>query len=237
MQDIKEFYILGLPIETEIGNCQFIKVKEYPDCFNDLQIISLSKSHLIYKYSQLNKGGLLNDFIKELEKLTLYEIAVNIPELQESYYKVFTKVFGSEETLDFVNQDNFDYYRKLIMTMNCLKEEKINPNPEIQRALERSRRVKAMESEKFTFADMCSSVVGHNGLTYQSINEFTIYQLYITYYRIAQIKNYDTTTLFKTVSNDVKVDSWSKHINLFEEENHFVDYKKFKKQTGSVFEE
>jgi len=235
--DIPEFYILGLPIETEIGECQFIKVKDYPDYFNDLQIISLSKDHLIYKYGQLNKNGKLDEFIAELNKLTLFEIATNLPELQQSYYRVLVKVFNTEEVLKHIHQDNFDNFRKLIMTMNCLKEEEINPNPEIQRALERSRRVKAQEKEKLTFADMCSSVVGFNGLTYQDINEFTIYQLYMTYYRIAHIKNYDTTTLFKTVSNDVKIDSWSKHINLFEEENHFIDYKKFKKQTGSVFEE
>lgn len=237
MINIQEFYILGLPIETDIGECNFIKVRDYPDYFNDLQIISLSKDHLIYKYSQLNKDSSLNDLIQELHKLNLYEIATGLPELQQSYYRVFTKVFGNEDTLTFINEDNFDYFRKLIMTMNCLKEEKINPNPEIQRALERSRRVKSQEGEKLTFADMCSSVVGYNGLTYQNINEFTIYQLYMTYYRIAQIKNYDTTTLFKTVSNDVKIDSWSKHINLFEEESHFVDYKKFKKTTGSVLSE
>lgn len=237
MINIQEFYILGLPIETDIGECQFIKVKDYPDYFNDLQIISLSKDHLIYKYSLLNKDGSLNKLIDDLSKLNLFEIVISLPELQQSYYRVFTKAFGNEETLSFVTKDNFDYYRKLIMTMNCLKEEQINPNPEIQHALERSRRVKSQEGEKLTFADMCSSVVGYNGLTYQNISDFTIYQFYMTYYRIAHIKNYDTTTLFKTVSNDVKIDSWSKHINLFEEESHFVDYKKFKKETGSVFEE
>jgi hypothetical protein len=43
MMDIKEFYILGLPIETEIGKCHFLKVKEYPDYFMDLQIVSMTK--------------------------------------------------------------------------------------------------------------------------------------------------------------------------------------------------
>src|SRR5690606_29535019 len=161
-------YILVILIETDIGECQFIKVKDYPDYFNDLQIHSLTKEHLIYKYSQLNKYGTLDEFLTELNKLNLFEIATNLPELQESYYKVFTKVFGTEEVLKYIHQDNFEYLRNLIMNMNCLKEEKINPNPEIQRALERSRRVKAQEGEKLTFADMCSSVVGFNGLTYQS---------------------------------------------------------------------
>jgi hypothetical protein len=237
MMDAKEFYILGLPIDTEIGECHFLKVKEYPDYFMDLQIVSMSKEQLIYKYSQINKDGTLTEFINNLSQLSLYEIVINLPELQGSYYRLFAKVFNGEEKMNKIHQDNFNYYRKLVMTMNCVKEEVINPNPEIQRAIERSKRVKAADGEKLEFADIVTSVVGYNGLTYQNINEFTMYQLYMTYHRIAQIKNYDTSALFATVSDKVTVDSWSKHIDLFEEEKHFVEHEKFKKTTGSVFSE
>jgi hypothetical protein len=237
MMDIKEFYILGLPIKTDIGECQFIRVKEYPDYFMDLQVVSLTKLHLINKYSEINKDGSLNEFIDEMKKHDLFELVFTIRELQESYIRLFSKVFNDDKSILKITKENFDYYRKLIMEMNCLKEEVINPNPEIQRAIERSKRVKASESEKLEFHDIVSSVVGYNGLTYRDLNEFTIYQLYMTYYRIAQIKNYDTSCLFATVSDKVKVDSWSKHINMFEEEKHYVEHDKFKKTTGSVFNE
>jgi hypothetical protein len=238
MMDIKEFYILGLPIQTEIGECQFLKVKEYPDYFMDLQIVSMTKDQLVYKYTEMNKGGVLNELIEELQRLPLYEIVIGIPELQQSYYKLFNKVFNNEDSLLQINMENFDYYRKLVMTMNCMKEEIINPNPEIQKAIERSKRVKSLDGEKTEFADIVTSVVGFNGLSYQNINEFTIYQLYMTYYRIAQFKNYDTTTLFSTVSSEkIKIDSWGKHINLFEEEKHFVTKEEFNKNTTSMFKE
>lgn len=238
MKDIKDFYILGLPIDTDIGQCEFIKVKEYPDYFADLQIMSLNKLHIIYKYRELNKNHELDELINELEKLTLFEIVTGIPEIQMAYYRVFLKVFGNEEVLYKINNKNFDYYRKLVMDMNCIKEEIINPNPEIQRFIEKSKRVKQQESDSLTFADIVSSVVGFNGLSYKDINEMTVYQLYMTFHRIAQIKGYDTSTLFATVSTEkIKIESWCKHINLFEEEKYAIEYNKFKQTTGSIINE
>jgi hypothetical protein len=241
MKNIKEFYILGLPIDTEIGQCEFIKVKDYPDYFADLQIMSLNKLNIIYKYHEINKNHEYDDVIQELEKLNLFEIVVRIPEIQIAYYNVFLKVFGNEEVLQNINSQNFEYYRKLVMEMNCVKEEIINPNPEIQRFIEKSKRVKQQESEPMSFSDIVSSVVGYNGLSYKDINEMTIYQLYMTFHRIARIKGYDTAVLFKTVQEkfkeNIKVEEWCKHIDLFEEEKHTIEYSKFKNTTESIVNE
>lgn len=236
MMDIPEFYILGLPIETELGNFNFLLVKEYPDYFIDLQVVSMSKLQIIYKYMELNKDGSLNGFLNQLNNLSLFEIVFAIPELTESYVKVIDKMVDSDSNpLEKLNSENFNYYRKLILTMNCIKEEVINPNPEIQRAIERSKRVKAQDGEPLEFSDLVSSVVGFNGLSYKDINEFTIFQLYHTFYRIAQIKNFDVSCLFATVSTEkIKIDSWSKHINLFEEENHAIEKDKFEKQANGL---
>jgi hypothetical protein len=239
MMDIKEFYILGLPINTEIGECNFLKVKEYPDYVVDLQTISLTKSHIINKYNEINnlKRDLeFEKLIKEMEKVSLYTMATWIPELKDSYINIFSKAFRDEEVLLEINEKNFDYYRKLIMEMNWMKEEKINPNPEIQRAIERSKRVKSLDGDRLEFADIVSSVVGYNGLSYKDINEFTIYQLYMTFYRIAQIKNYDTSTLFATVSTDkVKIEGWSKHINFYQEDNHAITKEELDEKSNSLF--
>ncbi|TCJ01084.1 hypothetical protein [Cytobacillus praedii] len=238
MMNLQEFYILGEPIETELGECNFLTVKEYPNYFMDLQVVALTKNHIIGKYSDLNKDGSLKEFIDELHKVELYDIAVGIPDITISYIRLFNKLFRGEEVFQSVTKHTFDYYRRLVMTMNGLKEEIINPNPEIQRAIERSKRVKSQEGEKLEFADMVTSIVGYNGLTYDNIKDFTLYQFYMTYYRIAHIKNYDTSTLFATVAADkVKIDSWSKHINLFEDEDHTMSYNEFTNSIGKVVNE
>lgn len=234
MRDIREFYILGLPIQTEIGECNFLKVSDYPDYIVDLLTVSMSKENLIFKYTDMNKDGSLNEFIDELHKLDLFTISAHIPEMQVAYYNLFNKVFENEEAIKLVTPENFEYYRNLILTMNYTKEEKINPNPEIQKAIERSRKLKAKDNEGMEFADIVSSIVGYNGLTYDDINKFTIYQLYMTFYRINQIKNYDTSSLFATVSDKVKIDSWNKHINLFEEDSHSLSREEFEGKRSLV---
>lgn len=228
IKDIKDFYVLGLPIQTDIGYCHFIKVKEYPNYFHDLHLFSLSKDEMIYQFVKINENGELDNFINQIKKMTLFELSTSLPELRSAYFNVFTKVFQSEDVLGLIDEDNFYYYRNLIMRMNVLKEEKINPNPEIQKALERSKRVKARENGIITFADMVTSVVGFNGLSYKDINEFTIYQLHMTFYRIAKIKNYDYAVIAATVSSDAKIESWSKHIDLFEDEKHAYTYEQFR---------
>ncbi|MEM5009246.1 hypothetical protein WKH57_00865 [Niallia taxi] len=238
MKNVEEFYILGLPIDTEIGECGFIKVKDYPDYFMDLQIVSMNKGKIIYDYTLLNKSGQLTSFIEQLNELDFFDIVTGIPDLTNAYARLFQKVFNDESILQKITKDNIEHYRSLILKMQCIKEEIVNPNPEIQRAIERSRRVKAQEAEKLTFSDMVTSTVIGSGIDYELINEWSIYRLYMTFHRISKFKNYETSTLFATVSSEkVKIENWSTHINLFEEEKHFVSQEQFNKTTGSAFSE
>lgn len=239
MMNFEEFYILGEPIDTEIGRIKFIKIKDYPQYFMDLKTIGMTKLEIIHRYSELNKDGRLDEWIGEIKRLSLFELSTSLPELRQAYFNIFLKVLDSEEKIGLIDEDNFEDYRKLIMKMNFVKEENINPNPEIQRAIERSKRLKAKNQEKLTFADMCSSIVVNSGKSYDDIGNWTIYQFYMTFYRIGQFKNFDTTSLFATVPTEkpVDIESWSKHIDLYEEENHFISESQFKKNTGSVFGE
>lgn len=236
MKNLEEYYILGEPIDTDIGKCRFIKVREFPDVSQDLGIMTLGKDHIVNLLCKQSKER-EHEIVEKMKDVSLHEIVFTFPDLKESYRNMFTKVF-SDESFKQIDGGNFPFYRNLILKMNCQKEEKINPNPEIQRAIERSRRVKAQDGETLHFSDIVTSIVGFNGLTYDNINNFTLYQLYMTYYRIGQFKNYDTSTLFATVSpSKSKIDSWSKHIDMFAEEKHFVTQEEFNKNTGSAFKD
>lgn len=234
----EDFYFTGLPIETAIGDCHFLTIKDYKKYFIHLQYIGMTKEQIIYSLYESYKGQNVQNEIDELNEYSLFQLVFELPVFNEVYTKLLAHVFNDEDIVSKIDEENFYAIRKLVMHMQCMKEEIINPNPEIQRAIERSKRVKSQGNEKLTLADMASSIVVATGLSYKDINEFTLYQFYISFYRIGSFKNYDTQVLFSTVSTEkIKIDSWSKHIDLFEDEKHFISESEFKKNTGSVFDE
>ncbi|MCR1991107.1 hypothetical protein NSA31_04785 [Bacillus subtilis] len=207
-----EFFITGEPIPTEFGDCRFIKVKEYAFLTPYLSWFKMSKKEIIYTYSKITSI---------------------LPNFKEAYEVIFSTVFNGVEILEKLTPENFEALRELVLIMSCLKEEKISSNPEIQRANERSKRVKSQDSDMVDMADIMSSVAAHTGYLYKDINEMTLFQLYMTYYRVGQFKQYDTSILFATVSPDAAkhMESWGKHIDLFEEEKHYISRESFMKQT------
>jgi uncharacterized protein YifE (UPF0438 family) len=233
MQDIKEFYILGLPIETPIGNCRFLKVKEYPDSFTQLNVIAITKDQIIQSYGNTETD---KQIIELLKTMSLYEIVLCSDELRTVYVKAFAELFNDAEAFLKVTEKTFEYYRKLILDMNCIKEEKINPNPEIQKWIEKSKRFKQEQAGGLTFADLVTSVAIYAGVTYEQINELTIYQLYASFQRIAMFKSYDTSTLFSTVSVEkVNIESWCKHIDMFAEEEYGISKDQFFQLSNQLF--
>jgi len=236
MIDILDFYILGNPIETEIGECRFLTVKEYPTFLSDLQLMSMSKNEIIYNMYKVDKTGVNQEVLSKLEKLSLFEIVLTIPELLNAYSKLFTEVFDNKEILHLINENNFSYFRNLIMKMNAQTEEYINPNPEIQYHLERSKRVKSQTGEYITFGDVVVSVAVGAKMTFRELNDWTIYQLYMAYQSIGNYKKYDTSTLFATVDPKAKIESWAKHIDLFKVDDHSMTMEEFK-QTAKIIED
>lgn len=233
IDDVEEFYILGLPVKTDIGYCHFLKVKDYPKLYNDLQIFSLTKWHYVHKLMELNKD---NKEAERLKDLTLAQIVHSIDEIRRVYEKVFAHFFQDVNAFSKIQtEQEFDYYRGLILKLSCIKEEEVNPNPEIQKWIEKSRRVKSQQGEKMSFADIVTSVSALKGISYEEINEMTLYQLYMDFYRIASKIDYDTGTLFATVSTEeVKIEGWNKHIDMFEKEKHGLTREEFSKVAGVV---
>ncbi|NUJ16866.1 hypothetical protein FKN04_09695 [Bacillus glycinifermentans] len=221
-ENSQELFILGIPIDTPIGKCHFLKMKDYNDYAAYLNLIKMSKNEIVYRYSQLNKNGELNELIEEMKKLPLFDIVNQLPNFNEAYSEVFQKVFQNEDIFELIDRDNFISIRKLIIEMHCLKEEKISPNPEVQRRIEQSKRLKRQEQELLEVYDMISSIMAFTGVPYKEIAEMTMYQMYMTFYRIDRIKDYDTSILFATVSPEAgkNIKHWSEHVDLFEEESH-----------------
>lgn len=232
----KEFYILGLPVKIAEGEIEPFKIVDYFDYAGDLSMMALTKNNIIYQYSKLNKDKSLDDLIAELQNMSLLEIILSVSDFRNSYFTIFRKCLGQDFS-DIITEDNFMDIRKTILDMNCIPEEDASPNHEIQQALERSKRVKAQGKENSDMGDVISSIVAFTGINYSSVLDWTIYQVYMTYSRIAQFKNYDTTTLFATVPSESKVDieSWSKHIDLLQQDDHAIQGSEFDKNYGGLF--
>ncbi|KAA6472259.1 hypothetical protein [Bacillus swezeyi] len=229
-ENSQELFILGIPVDTPIGKCHFLKMKDYNDYAAYLNLIKMSKNEIVYRYSQLNKNGELNELIEEMKKLPLFDIVNQLQNFNEAYFEVFQKVFQNKDIFELIERDNFISIRKLIIEMHCLKEEKISPNPEVQRRIEQSKRLKRQEQELLEVHDMVSSITTFTGIPYKEIAEMTLYQMYMTFYRISSFKDYDTSILFATVSPEAgkNIKHWSEHVDLFEEESHALTDEQFK---------
>lgn len=229
---MEDFFILGLPIETDIGNCHFLKVKDYPRLKQHLDVISLTRQHYINNITTSNKDN--PELIDKISELSLIQFVGNFPEVEASYSLIFSEFFRDDSAfLKIQTEEQFEYYRGLILKLSCIKEEVINPNPEIQKSIERSKRLKSSGSS-MSFADIVSSVSAVKGVGYNEILEQTLYQMYMDFYRISHIFNFETSRLFATVAEKVEIEDWNKGINMFEDEKAGLTRSEFSKVAGVV---
>lgn len=237
MRNIEEFYFLGESVETNIGMVNFLTMKEYPEYYEHLIIMSYDKYRIAYTLAEFDKTLKIENIIADINKVDLYDLYIEMQEISIAYNQVFAKVFNDDSSLFKINRDNFNDVRNLILRMNHIKENKANPNPEIEKWQNMSRRAKS-SGDTITLTDMASSIVGFNGLTYKDISEMTVFQFYMTFYRINQIKGYDTSTLFATVSSEkIDIKSWCSHIDPYEEEETSISKDQFNKQAKGLFDQ
>lgn len=222
MEYSKDFFILGTPVSTEIGECHFIKLKDYPQYVNDLSQIAQSKEEIIYNFQNQNKFGQLDNLINDLNASSLLDIVNVMEQLKNAYLRVFKKVFNNSDVFASINEDNFYRVRKLIMDMHCIREAKVSKNPELERFNQKSRALKS--ENKTDFSDLVTCVVQFTGYSAADVLDLTLPQLHSHFFRGAAFLNNHAAVIFSTVSPDAakNIGSWSQHIDLFEEEKHYI---------------
>lgn len=233
MKNIKDFYILGLPIETQVGNIAFMKVKDYPNYHECLNVIRMTKDHIVKMYYE---NGVDQETLDALRELTLYKMVLISEDIRSYYIKALSKVLDKSSNIFDWGEDVFNDVRQILLATCVIKEEKINPNPEIQAWIDKSNRFKASMGGDLEFSDIVTSVAVGCGYNYDEVNDLTIFQLYNHFYRVAQFKNYDTSTLFATVASDkIDIDSWSKNIDVLKDEKQGLTKEEFDKMSGNIF--
>lgn len=238
----KNFFIFGEPVETEFGVMRFLTYREYLTNLSEIGLISQNTLHIYYSFKkQLTALKASESAFKELEELKeaeLLEIVLSTQQLLNAYLKIFKLVFDGNEDMQynkiFENSENFKFVRSLFMDMNIVVEEKVSPNEEIQRAIERSRRLKQQTSQEQTFVDIVTSIVASTSNSFEDVCNMSVFQVYSIYARIGAIFNYQTSTLFATVAEKVNIESWNKHIDLFESESDVISKSDFDKKFGGL---
>jgi hypothetical protein len=214
MQDIRELYILGQPIQTNIGKLHFIKVKDYHRLIQYIPYLDIEKQDIVRAISKIDKD--VADSIKDVPFLVLIKELREVLDVYDKYEEMFLFLFKDDVFDKIENEEDFNYYKDLIRKMNNLPHEEKNPNPEIQYFNDLKKQLEKQRSNGgLTFEAIYTSVWTALG---QCPDNMTIYQMYAMFGRVGQFKNFDTTTLYNTVSDQVKIDPWYKHISLMEEE-------------------
>lgn len=213
--NIKEFYILGHPINTRIGDLHFITVEEYPLFLMHSSYLTLDKDEFMGHIKKVYQD---EGLIKYLDSFSLFELIIKFPDL--GLYAGFKGLFAlcfKADVFDLIeNETEFEEYRELIKKINMVKHEKPNPNPEIEKFNRMRRMIQQSKNGENTFESMVTSVWTYLG---ERPFNMTLYQFYQVFGRISQFKSYDTSTLFATVSSEAKIEPWYKAIN-FDEEKH-----------------
>lgn len=212
MDDIRELYILCEPIDTRVGKLHFLKVKDYPKLLKYSSYLMLDKQDIINAIKSFDED--LADYLSDLSMIEIIRVLKNTG-IYEGFRQLFKLCF-KKDVLDLIEDNKeFEYYRELIKKINCVNFEKPNPNPEIERFNRFKRFLQAKKGESISFEAIYTSVwVGVK----QRPKDMYIYEMYALFNRIAQFKQYDATTLFATISSEVKIEPWYKHIDILKKD-------------------
>lgn len=226
--NMDELYILEQPIETEIGLLYPILVRDYRKFAQFNGLISLDKNAIVNNFKELanqdNKFKPLLDLSKELHLFEFVK-AFSGEEFSDSFlydlyyqYKELFKFCFKNDVFDLIkNNEEFDKYISLIRDVNGIEYDPTSPNPEVERRKELKRKLESMKKDNISFESIFTSVcVGLKKLP-SEVNTMSIYSFDKIFQRIGQFKNYDTSTLFATVSQDVKIDEWYKSTDIKKE--------------------
>lgn len=236
LERLREFYSLGLPVETEIGVCHHMLVRDYPKFYPDLAIISKPALFFIQEVKADNeKNGNLTELqLKEFDSYSLIDFVATFDSIQNSYKRVFDHMFQDNDVINKIEtEEQFEQIRTIVLDLSYTLEEYINPNPIIQRSIERSKRLKAAEKGKLTFNDVVSAVSVVSGKTYQEIVDMTVFQLYLDFKRIdTYLENISGVILTAGVKEQIKHRDWSDHIDMYEQDKHALTRDQLGQITG-----
>lgn len=209
-----QMYILGLPIELPIGTIYPIRVNQYEILAKHMASLFMDIFDIRNTLKSLCEENINFEPLLEYAKMVdffTFVMAFKSNEYEGSFLhdlyigqKELFKFLFKEDVFDKIgDNDSLEMYRKKIVNMNNIQYKKPNPNPELARLDDLKSKLSEMKGENITFEAMYTSVLLSCPL---SPNDLTLYQINKAFDRVMHFKNYDTSTLFKTVDQSGKMD-------------------------------
>lgn len=209
-----QMYILGLPIALPIGTIHPIKVSEYEVLARHMRALFMDISDVRKTMKMLckeNKGfDGLSMYAEQVDFFTFVTSFKDgeykgsfLYDLYDDQKRLFEFLFREDVFDKIEDNESLNLYRKKIISMNNIQYKKPNPNPELARLDDLKAKLSEMKGENITFEAMYTSVLLSCPL---NPNDLTLYQLDKAFDRVIHFKNYDTSTLFKTVDHSGKMD-------------------------------
>lgn len=212
--DSDQMYIIGQPINLPIGIIYPVRVSQYEELSVHMGALFVDSFDVTSTLKELEKKE------PDFEELVKYSQSVDfftflttfkdkqykgsfLYDLYDGQKKLFEFLFREDVFDNIRSDDELKMYRRKIIEMNNITYEKPNPNPELARLDELKSKLAEMKGENITFEAMYTSVLLSCSI---NINDLTLYQLNKAFDRIVHFKNYETTTLFKTVDTSGKMD-------------------------------
>ena len=221
--------VMGVPLYP-------IKVKDYEEYLTYATYLIFSKKHLgIEKIKELD---LLNVLIvqmakaKDSEQTVLLEVCRLFSMLTHRNitwrisFENGYEFIDDEQTL-IINKDNFNRIRTTVLKMTLLKEPKIFERETDKKWYEKALKAREKNNPNLELGEIVLVVSQDMKYTIEQVLDMNIFQLYSYYTRIGQIYECETTRLFATVSDKVKMSPFAKKIfeDLYKDHDKDLDIK------------
>lgn len=210
-----------------------IKLKDYNKFQECSSLLYLSKSHFqdidypLLALVFMAKEQLRLTFEEMVEKFTDLFSLITRKEVQ------FISVDGVEGFLvgnvNLISVQNYEPIRAIIMKQNLMFEQKVYKDPIVQEWANKVLMARQKNSTNISIEDFITTVKNYDGLTYEQIQEQTIYQLYADFYRVGKIMEFQQSSLFATVSSEkITIRHFAENIDIFKSpyDDLFVSSKK-----------
>ena len=205
-------------IDTPLGKCRMVKVREIKDIENYIFYLVMRKFQLkeILNREELNALIDENDFVDLIKKIDI---------IYQPFKEMFQYFFDNENAFDMIeNEKELIYYQDLIIKINAIGAKRKSKHAEMQRW----QKMREFLQPKVTLEDIYTSV----GMYRQDIDDMTLYKLNAYFNRISKFMNYYSSVLFATVTNKVKIEGWYESIGEIKKKK--VSLTDLKKKEGKL---